>query len=52
MLPPHLPSANLNTGVFDKDGVYWFTGQTGIYGRLDPRSGDIKVWKAPRGPGA
>jgi virginiamycin B lyase len=32
--------------------VYWFTGQSGIYGRLDPRSDEINVWKAPRGPGA
>src|SRR6266545_940030 len=22
-LPPQQPNANLNTGVFDKDGVYW-----------------------------
>lgn len=51
-LPDTSGYANLNTGTFDRDGVYWFTGQTGIYGRLDPRSGDIKVWKAPRGPGA
>jgi virginiamycin B lyase len=41
----------LNTGTFDRDGVYWFTGQSGIYGRLDPRSGEINVWEAPRGPG-
>src|SRR6187455_1736492 len=32
---------NLNTGVFDKTGIYWFTGQSGYHGRLDPKSGDI-----------
>ena len=29
----------------------WFTGQTGIYGRLDPAAGDMSVWDAPRGRG-
>ena len=51
-LPATSGYANLNTGTFDRDGVYWFTGQSGIYGRLDPRSGEIKVWKAPGRPGA
>ena len=32
-------------------GVLWFTGQAGIYGRLDPRSGRMTVYDAPRGPG-
>ena len=31
------PGANLNTATFDGDGILWFTGQAGIYGRLDPR---------------
>ncbi|MGE5639699.1 MAG: lyase [Clostridia bacterium] len=43
--------ANLNTGAFDGKGRYWFTGQSGIYGRLDPRTGDLKVFNAPRGSG-
>src|SRR6266536_1934463 len=43
--------ANLNTGVFDKSGIYWFTGQSGYYGRLDPKSGDMTVFKSPRGRG-
>ena len=51
----HLPKkhayANLNTGVFDRTGIYWFTGQSGIYGRLEPKSGDMTVFKAPRGVG-
>ncbi|MBZ6079259.1 Vgb family protein [Microvirga puerhi] len=42
---------NLNTAVFDPDGVLWFTGQNGFYGKLDPKSGAMKVWKAPRGRG-
>ena len=27
------------------------TGQAGIYGRLDPRSGEMRVWDAPKGRG-
>jgi len=50
-LPPNQGYANLNTGVFDKTGIYWFTGQSGIYGRLDPKSGKIAVFDAPRGRG-
>jgi virginiamycin B lyase len=29
----------------------WFTGQNGIYGRLDPDSGDMRVFDAPKGRG-
>ncbi|MBA8904999.1 hypothetical protein [Aminobacter ciceronei] len=43
--------ANLNTGAFDGDGVLWFTGQNGIYGRFDPAKGDVKVFQAPEGRG-
>lgn len=43
--------ANLNTATFDNDGMLWFTGQSGIYGRLDPANGKIDIWKAPRGRG-
>src|ERR1051325_4021983 len=50
-LPEKEAYANLNTAVFDKNGIYWFTGQSGIHGRLDPKSGDMKVFKAPRGVG-
>jgi virginiamycin B lyase len=50
-LPEKRGYANLNTGVFDKSGIYWFTGQSGIYGRLDPKSGEMTVWDAPRGSG-
>ena len=50
-LPADAPDANLNTATFDRRGRIWFTGQAGYYGRLDPGSGDIKAWKAPRGVG-
>jgi virginiamycin B lyase len=50
-LPKQHGYANLNTGVFDKAGTYWFTGQAGIYGRLEPKSGGITVFKAPKGAG-
>jgi virginiamycin B lyase len=50
-LPAEHPRANLNTATFDHAGVLWFTGQGGIYGRLDPRTGQVRVWDAPRGWG-
>jgi virginiamycin B lyase len=50
-LPEDTDYTNLNTAVFDKDGIHWFTGQNGYYGRLDPKTGEIKTWKAPRGRG-
>jgi len=34
-LPNGSSNANLNTATFDHSGVLWFTGQSGIYGRLD-----------------
>ena len=43
--------ANLNTAAFDGKGRIWFTGQTGIYGRLDPATGKMDVWDAPKGVG-
>lgn len=50
-LPASHPRANLNTATFDHAGVLWFTGQGGIYGRLDPRTGEVRVWDAPKGAG-
>lgn len=50
-LPAKFAYANLNTGVFDKAGTYWFTGQSGVYGRLEPKSGNMTVFKAPKGAG-
>jgi virginiamycin B lyase len=50
-LPAGREGANLNTAAFDGKGRIWFTGQEGIYGRLDPQTDDIQVWDAPRGRG-
>ncbi len=50
-LPEGRANVNLNTATFDRRGQLWFTGQGGVYGRLEPRSGTIEVWDAPRGAG-
>ena len=50
-LPPKNDGANLNTAAFDGRGRIWFTGQSGIFGRLDPKTEEMKVWDAPRGTG-
>jgi virginiamycin B lyase len=50
-LPADRPAANLNTAAFDRTGRLWFTGQNGVYGRLDPASGELAVFDAPRGRG-
>ncbi len=48
-------NANLNTAVFDADGVLWYTGQNGIVGRLDPATmppgTPLQTVSAPRGRG-
>ncbi|MBM2826673.1 MAG: Virginiamycin lyase [Dehalococcoidia bacterium] len=50
-LPSDAGNANLNTATFDRRGVLWFTGQRGVYGRLDPAKGQVEVFSAPRGEG-
>src|ERR671911_1669025 len=50
-LPSRASFANLNTATFDRRGVLWFTGQGGVYGRLDPSVGRVRVYAAPRGAG-
>ena len=50
-LPKQFADANLNTATFDKVGVLWFTGQNGVYGRVDPASGKVEAWRAPKGIG-
>jgi virginiamycin B lyase len=50
-LPSSAGSANLNTATFDRRGVLWFTGQSGFYGRLDPRTRAMRVFPAPAGSG-
>ena len=50
-LPKNFPDANLNTATFDRKGILWFTGQNGVYGRVDPATGKVEAWKAPKGVG-
>jgi virginiamycin B lyase len=50
-LPPERMHTNLNTAAFDGKGRIWFTGQNGVYGRLNPTASDMKVWDAPKGRG-
>jgi virginiamycin B lyase len=50
-LPANRRGANLNTAAFDGDGTLWFTGQSGVYGRLDPETGEIAVFDDPDGRG-
>ena len=50
-LPEGTPYANLNTAAFDGDGDLWFTGQSGVVGKLVPRTGAVTVKDAPRGRG-
>ena len=50
-LPASSGYANLNTATFDNRGVLWFTGQSGIYGKLVPKTGALRVFRAPGGTG-
>jgi virginiamycin B lyase len=50
-LPANRSGANLNTAAFDQSGTLWFTGQTGVYGKLEAKSREVRVWDAPRGAG-
>lgn len=50
-LPQGAPYANLNTACFAPDGELWFTGQSGIVGRLVPKTGVVTLRNAPRGSG-
>ena len=50
-LPDGTPYANLNTCAFDGDGDLWFTGQSGIVGKVAVKSGAVTVKNAPRGRG-
>src|SRR5690242_15397589 len=45
-LPASRADASLNTATFDHDGTLWFTGQNGIFGRLDPKTGTMAVFAA------
>jgi virginiamycin B lyase len=50
-LPEGTPYANLNTAAFDGDGRLWFTGQSGVVGKVVPATGEVTVQDAPRGRG-
>ena len=50
-LPAGAPYANLNTATFDHDGDLWFTGQSGVVGRVVVKTGEVRVSAAPRGFG-
>jgi virginiamycin B lyase len=50
-LPEGTPYANLNTCAFDGDGDLWFTGQSGVVGKLAVKTGQVTVKPAPRGRG-
>ena len=50
-LPEGTPYANLNTCAFDGDGDLWFTGQSGVVGKLAVKTGAVTVKDAPRGRG-
>jgi virginiamycin B lyase len=50
-LPREFSGANLNTPAVDKNGVVWFTGQSGVYGRVDPKTGKVDAWTSPKGRG-
>jgi len=50
-LPKNFPGANLNTPAIDASGAVWFTGQSGVYGRVEPASGKVEAWRAPKGAG-
>jgi len=50
-LPEGSSYANLNTCAFDGEGNCWFTGQSGIYGRVTVKTGEVKTWDAPKGRG-
>jgi virginiamycin B lyase len=43
--------ANLNTATFDGDGTLWFTGQGGVYGSVNPDTGEVRSFPAPKGRG-
>ncbi len=50
-LPDGTPYANLNTAAFDGAGDLWFTGQSGIVGKVAAQTGAVSVKPAPRGRG-
>jgi len=50
-LPEGTPYANLNTCAFDGDGDLWFTGQSGVVGKVAVKTGAVTVKDSPQGRG-
>jgi virginiamycin B lyase len=50
-LPEGSGYTNLNTCAFDGDGDLWFTGQSGVVGKLAVKTGTVSVKDAPKGRG-
>ena len=50
-LPAGTPYANLNTCAFDGGGDLWFTGQSGVVGKVAVKTGVVTVKDAPGGRG-
>jgi virginiamycin B lyase len=50
-LPQGTPYTNMNTAAFDGNGVLWWTGQSGYYGSVNPKTGEARVMEAPQGRG-
>lgn len=50
-LPEGTPYANLNTCAFDGQGDLWFTGQSGVVGKVAVKTGVVTVKDAPGGRG-
>lgn len=50
-LPEGTPYANLNTATFDGDGDLWYTGQSGVTGKVAVRTGLVTVKESPKGRG-
>lgn len=50
-LPKFRSHAELNALAFDAGGALWFTGRSGIYGRIAPATGKAEWYDAPGGRG-
>jgi virginiamycin B lyase len=50
-LPKFHSHAELNTVAIAADGTVWFTGLSGIYGRIVPATGNAEWYDTPRGRG-
>lgn len=50
-LPQGTPYTNMNTAAFDGNGVLWWTGQSGYFGSVNPKTGEARVMEAPQGRG-